>query len=428
MSSPIAKPTSTETRFVMTPTRRDFLRTAGTVGAGLALGTGVSASTRAPSPAPPASLGGRSAPKRLLILGGTGFIGPHMVRTAVEHGHEVSIFTRGRSDADIPDVERLVGDRNDDLSALEGRTWDVVLDNNARDYRWVQLSTELLKDAAEHYIFVSSISAYTAETMGYEFKNRVLWEPVIDEDSERFSPPPGWTDGDDAPYGLTKALSENIAHAAFPGRTTVVRPGLIVGPGDPTDRFTYWPVRIDEGGEILAPGNPDHANQIIDQRDLTEWIVRLAENGTTGDFNGTGPAARLSMAEMLYGVRAITSTPGSFTWIPEDFLEEQEVAPWGDVPSWIPGDGLMYVDVHRAVEAGLTFRSLAVTALDTLEWDKARPAEQRRERRAGMSREREREILDAWRTRRRGPANRGLPASDGGVSQHAPIVPTKGIQ
>jgi 2'-hydroxyisoflavone reductase len=382
----------------MTPSRRDFLRTAGVAGAGMTLGHSPVA---AADPDPGRQAGrvdqeGTPAPKRILILGGTGFIGPHMVRYAVRRGHEVSIFTRGRTEVDLPDVEHLIGDRNDDLSALAGRTWDVVLDNNARDYRWVQLSTELLEDAAEHYVFVSSISAYAAEITGYENKDRIIREPVIDEESERFRPGPDFKDGDEAPYGLTKALSEDICHAAFPGRTTVVRPGLIVGPGDPTDRFTYWPVRIDEGGEVLAPGNPEHASQVIDQRDLTEWIVRLAEDGTTGDFNGTGPASRMSMAEMLYGIRAITSAPVRFTWVSEDFLEANEVRPWGDLPAWIPGDALGYVNVDRAIAAGLTFRPLAVTALDTLEWDKTRPPEERAERRAGMSREREAELLKQW--------------------------------
>ncbi|HSG50425.1 MAG TPA: NAD-dependent epimerase/dehydratase family protein [Longimicrobiales bacterium] len=390
----------------MSPTRREFLQVAGAVGAGVGLGAlPAAASPLAPGASIPAPGRGskvgaaRTAPKRLLILGGTGFIGPNMVRYAVERGHEVSIFTRGRSDADIPDVEQLVGDRNNDLSALEGRTWDVVLDNNARDYRWVQRSTEVLKDAAEHYLFVSSISAYAGEAMGYEHVDRVLREPIIREDSPRFTPPAGWSDGDDAPYGLTKALSENIAHAAFPGRTTVVRPGLIVGPGDPTDRFTYWPLRIHDGGEVLAPGNPQHAMQVIDQRDLTEWIVRLAENGTYGDFNATGPAARLSMAEMLYGIRAVTSTPVSFTWVPETFLQGQGARPWSDLPAWIPGDPLSFVDVSRAVAADLTFRPLADTARDTLEWDATRPAEERANRQAGMTREREREILAAWHAR-----------------------------
>ncbi len=320
-----------------------------------------------------------------------------MVRYAVERGHEVTIFTRGRAKADIPDVEHLIGDRNDNLTALEGRKWDVVFDNNtSRDYRWVDLSTQVLKDAVEQYIFVSSISVYAAESEGYASKDNVLWEPAINEDSERFTPPEDWTHGDNAHYGLMKALSEDIAESAFPGRTTVVRPGLIVGPGDRTDRFTYWPLRIEEGGEVLAPGNPDHSNQIIDQRDLTEWIVRLAENGVTGNFNATGPESRMSMAEMLNGIRDAVLSDVKFTWVSEEFLEEKEVRPWMDLPSWIPGDPLMYVDISKAVSAGLTFRSLAVTTRDLLAWDHARPTAERNNRRAGMSRERESELLAQW--------------------------------
>lgn len=377
----------------MSPTRRDFIRTAGVVGAGLALG-GTGACAR--------SEGGDGAasgptPKRLLILGGTGFIGPHMVRYAVERGHEVSIFTRGRSEADLPvGVEELVGDRNDDHTALEGRTWDVVLDNNTQDYRWVQTSTRLLADAADHYVFVSSISAYAVEGFGWGNADRVLREPVIDEDHPRIAPPEGWSDGDDAPYGLMKTLSEDVVHAAFPGRATVVRPGLIVGPGDPTDRFTYWPVRLDEGGEVLAPGNPEHAVQIIDQRDLTEWIVRIAETGTTGDYNAVGPAERLSMGSMLDQVGSVATNPYELTWVPEPFLEAQGLSPWSDLPAWIPGDPLSFVDVSDAVAAGLTFRPIPVTARDTVEWDRTRPEEERANRRFGMSREREREVLDAW--------------------------------
>jgi len=371
-------------------TRRGFVQSTALAGAGLSL---------TPRLARGISAFARPAPKRMLVLGGTGFIGPHTVRYAVERGHAVTIFTRGRTEAELPDVEHLIGDREDDLTALEGRTWDVVLDNNARDYRWVQRSTELLRDAAEHYLFVSSISAYATTIGGYASADRVLREPIIFEDSERFTPPDDWADGDDAHYGLTKALSENICHAAFPGRTTVVRPGLIVGPGDQTDRFTYWPVRIDQGGEVLAPGNPEHANQIIDQRDLTEWMVRLAEDGVSGDFNGTGPSSRMSMAEMLYGVRAITSSPVQFTWVDESFLDGQGIRPWADMPAWMPGDGLSFVSVQRAVDAGLTFRPLAHTAVDTLEWDKTRPAEQRDNRRAGITLEREAEVLSAWHAR-----------------------------
>ncbi len=379
----------------MTPTRRDFLKTAGVVGAGVALG-GVSACA-SEERGSDASAMETPAPKRLLILGGTGFIGPHTVRYALERGHEVSIFTRGRSEAQLPDgVEHLIGDRNDDHTALEGRTWDVVIDNNAQDYRWVQKSTELLKDAVEQYIFVSSISAYEIEGFGWGNKDRILMEPIVGEDFKRISTPEGWSDGDDAGYGLMKTLSEDIVHAAFPDRTTVVRPGLIVGPGDRTDRFTYWPVRIDEGGEVLAPGNPMHSNQIIDQRDLTEWIVRMAEDGTTGDFNGTGPGQRLTMGEMLDQIGTIATNEFELTWVTEDFLESQGVAPWSDLPTWIPGDALMLVAVQKSVDAGLTFRPLPVTARDTLEWDKTRPAEERANRRFGWSREREREVLNAW--------------------------------
>jgi 2'-hydroxyisoflavone reductase len=338
----------------------------------------------------------RPAPKRLLILGGTGFIGPPMVRYAVERGHQVTIFTRGRSEADIPEVEHLIGDRNDDLSALEGRSWDVVLDNNARDYRWVQLSTETLRGAARQYIFVSSISAYAGEATGFEGANRVFMEPAADESSPLITRPPDFREGDEAPYGLTKALGEEIAQAAFPGGATVVRPGLIVGPGDRTDRFTYWPVRINDGGEVLAPGTGIDATQIIDVRDLTEWIVRLAEEGTTGAFNATGPEARMSMAEMLYGIRAITSTPVRFTWVPASFLRNQGVRPWSDMPAWIPGDPLSLVSVERAVAAGLTFRPLADTARDTLFYQLGRPAQEREDPQAGISRAREAEVLAAW--------------------------------
>lgn len=379
----------------MSPTRREFIRTTGVAGAGVALlGTAACAGAPAESgdvaDAPPESL-------RILLLGGTGFIGPHMVRYAVERGHQVSIFTRGRREIDLPEsVEQLVGDRNDDHTALDGRTWDVVLDNNAQDYRWVQKSTALLAGAARQYVFVSSISAYALEGFGWDRAEEVMLEPLVDEDHARIQPPTGWRDGDDAPYGLMKTLSEDIVHAAFPGRATIVRPGLIVGPGDMTDRFTYWPVRLDDGGEVLAPGNPDHANQAIDQRDLTEWIVRLAENGTAGDFNATGPAERLSMGSMLDQIGDAIDTPYELTWVPESFLEEQGVAPWQDLPAWIPGDPLMFVDVRDAVAAGLTFRPLAVTARDTLEWDKARPAEERANRRFGMSREREHDLLNAW--------------------------------
>ncbi len=382
----------------MTPTRREFLETMGALGAGLALG---GAAACGPSPEDAAAGGTASVmPKRILIFGGTGFIGPHTVRHAVARGHEVSIFTRGRSDADIPDVEHLVGDRNDDHAALEGRTWDVVLDNNAQDYRWVQRSTALLADSVEHYLLVSSISAYQLEPGRWSDPTRVLRERVIDEGYPCIEPPEGWSDGDDAPYGLMKSLSEDVVREAFPGRATIVRPGLIVGPGDPTDRFTYWPVRLDEGGEVLAPGNPEHSAQVIDQRDLTEWIVRLAEGRVTGDFNATGPAERMTMASMLAQVGEAARNPYELTWVEEPFLQAEGLRAWSDLPAWMPGSPLMFVDVSRATEAGLTYRPLPETARDTLAWDETRPAAERADRQAGLDREREREVLARWHASR----------------------------
>jgi 2'-hydroxyisoflavone reductase len=379
----------------MPSSRRDFIRTASVAATGLALDPSVATAAHAGSHARP---GVRAAPRKLLILGGTGFIGPNMVKYALARGHEVTILTRGRSGTRVEGVEHITADREGDLGMLSSRRWDAVLDNNARDYRWVTRSVKALRDSTDHYLFVSSISAYRTPNMSYATAGSVRTEP-IDEGYERFAPPPDFKDGAEAPYGLSKAISENLVHAAFPGRATIVRPGLIVGPTDPTDRFTYWPVRIDEGGEVLAPGNPNHSAQVIDQRDLTEWIVRLAEARVTGDFNATGPATRMTMAEMLAGCRAVTAAPVRFTWVPESFLAEQKVRIWSELPAWAPGDPLMYVSVARAIAAGLTYRPFAVTALDTLEWDKSRPAPERAKRAAGMTRQREAELLALWKQR-----------------------------
>lgn len=378
----------------MTDSRRDFLRTSALLGAGLALRPTLAGATELPRVVDPTTQRTGSA-KKLLILGGTGFIGPNTVRYALERGHEVTILTRGRSATKVDGVEHIIADREGDLGVLSARKWDAVLDNNARDYRWVQRSTRALRNSTDHYLFVSSISAYRTPAMSYASAGDVRMQPV-GEGYERFTAPATWKDGDEAPYGLTKAISENVVHAAFPGRATVVRPGLIVGPTDPTDRWTYWPVRVDEGGEVLAPGNPAHSSQVIDQRDLTEWIVRLAEAGTLGDFNATGPATRLTFGEMLAACRAVTSSAVRFTWVPEEFLAAQKVAIWSELPAWAPGDPLMYVDVSKAVAAGLTYRPLAETARDTLAWDKARPAAERATRAAGMPRARETELLALW--------------------------------
>ena len=384
--------------------RRDFLKTASVLGTAAALGVdplGAASSTGTPRPSAgsPTPSQGPVAPKRLLILGGTGFIGPDTVRNAVERGHEVTIFTRGRTQADIPDVEQLVGDREGDLDALRGRSWDVVLDNNARDYRWVKLTTELLKDATEQYLFVSSVSAYAIENQGNDYVENPYTGPPIDVNIPLVARPADFQEGQEAPYGLTKAISEGLCEQAFPGRATIVRPGFIVGPGDQSDRFTYWPARIHRGGEVLSPGDGSDRVQVIDVRDLTEFMVRLAENGTSGTFNGVGPGSPLSMAGMLYGIRAVTSSEVTFTWVPVSFLRANRVRGYSDMPIWIPGDPAGAVDNSRAREAGLTFRPLAVTAKDTLDWHLARPAAEQAELRIGIKPDREREVLASWHGR-----------------------------
>lgn len=370
--------------------RRRFLASATAVGAGMALG---------PTTQLVAATAEKPTPMRLLVLGGTGFIGPPIVRYAVERGHEVSIFTRGKTKADLPGVEQLIGDRTGDLDALKGRTWDAVLDNNARDYRWVKLTTDLLRDSTEQYLLVSSISAYAGEATGYDFIDEPWSGPPIDTNSPLALPPDDFESGQELPYGQSKAVAEQLSNAAFPGRSTIVRPGFIVGPGDPSDRFTYWPVRIDKGGEILAPGDGTDPVQFTDVRDLGEWIVRLVENGTYGSYNGVGIGSPISMAEMLYGMRAVTSSHVNFTWLPIPFLRKHNVQPYSDMPIWIPGDPMSEVDNSRAMQSGLTFRPLAVTAADTLEWHQSRPAEQQAELRIGISPDREKQVLAAWKNR-----------------------------
>jgi len=206
-------------------------------------------------------------------------------------------------------------------------------------------------------------------------------------------------------YGPLKVLSERECEKWFPGKTTVVRPGLIVGPNDPTDRFSYWPVRVDRGGEVLCPGTPNDPVQVIDARDLSEFIIRLAEDRVIGTFNATGPRAPLSMAEMIYGCRAAASGSNDvrFTWVDQKFLAEQKVNGWSDMPTWLPstGDnqGWSRVSIARALEKGLTFRPLAVTARDTIDWFKTLPAERQGKMLAGLSPEREKAVLAAWHAR-----------------------------
>lgn len=334
------------------------------------------------------------APLRILILGGTRFLGVAQVQYALARGHTVTLFNRGRTNTHLfPEVEKLRGDRNDDLTALQGRAWDVVIDNSASVPRWVEQSAGLLRNSARQYIYVSSLSVIADNSIiGSDETTAVkqLDDPTVEQVT-------GGT------YGGMKALCEQRAQEAFGDRAMVVRPGLIVGPMDNTDRFTYWPIRIDRGGEVMAPGNPTHHVQIIDVRDLASWMVRMGEDNTSGVYNATGPASPMSMAEMLYGIRAATSANVSFTWVNADFLEQHEVRPWSHMPTWRPPregmQGFSRVNCSKAIAAGLTFRPLAETASDTITWFKTLPAERQSEMGAGLSAEREVEVLAAWQAR-----------------------------
>ncbi|MDQ3283850.1 MAG: NAD-dependent epimerase/dehydratase family protein [Acidobacteriota bacterium] len=362
-------------------TRRSFLATTA-AGVAVAAVSGPSAIA-----APP------SKPLRILILGGTGFIGPNQVRYAVSRGHKVTVFNRGKTNpGTLPaGVEQLIGDRNGKLDALKGREWDAVIDNPTTLPRWVRDAAAILKGHADQYLFISTISVYADNSktnMDETDKTIVLEDPTI----ETINSPEA--------YGGLKALSEKEAEKAFPGKTTIVRPGLIVGAGDNSDRFSYWPLRIARGGEVLAPGNPTDPVQFIDARDLGEWTIRLLEQKTYGTFNATGPAHPLTMAEMLYGIKAVTTAGAQFTWVPAEFLEAQKVGPWMDMPVWIPpsGDsaGFATRNINRALAAGLTFRPLADTATETIRFAASRPAERNEKMRAGLKPEREAEVLAAW--------------------------------
>lgn len=334
----------------------------------------------------PILLGGQA--QKILILGGTGFLGPHLVETLRRRGHTVTLFNRGKTRPELfPDVEKLRGDRDGDLKALQGRTWDTVIDTSGYVPRVVRQSAELLAPHVRQYVFISTISVYGDNS-----------ELGITESSPVAVAPDPKTEDVPQFYGALKALCEQTVEELLPGRTTVVRPGLIVGPGDPTDRFTYWPVRLSEGGEVLAPGDPTNNVQFIDARDLAEFIVTTLEKGHAGIFNATSQP--LTMGSFLERSKAALKSDAELVWVARDFLAEQKVEPWSDMPVWAPPDpgfeGFASVVVERAIAAGLTFRPLEETVPQTLEWWNKLPPERRAKPRAGLSREREKEVLAAW--------------------------------
>jgi 2'-hydroxyisoflavone reductase len=385
--------------------RRTFLKASAAAGGMVSLGALPKlASAREVPDSPAISTERTKTPLNILILGGTGFTGPEQVEYAIARGHSVTLINRNKTRPDFfkGRVEQLIGDFNGDMSALKGRKFDVVLDNPTTAPAWIRNAAQYLKGNVGHYIFISTISVYP--------DNSKLWA----DESDGLTPMPAGLDPYAIPaadarkyYGALKTVSEGEVAKTYPSHT-IIRPGLIVGPLDQTDRFTYWPNRINQGGEVMAPGTPNDPVQFIDSRDLAEWTVRMAESRTNGIFNATGPDKPLTMAEMLYGIKAVTTAGAQFTWVAADFLAEQKINGWRHMTVWVASApknaGFSRRDVSKAVAAGLTFRPLAVTAKETLDWNKTRPPEQLKSLSegavGGISREREAEVLAAWKARK----------------------------
>lgn len=332
---------------------------------------------------------------KLLILGGTVFLGRHIVFQAAKRGHEVTLFNRGRTNADLFDAfEVLHGDRDDGeegLAALGDRTWDAVIDTSGYTPRIVGTSARALADRVGRYAFISSISVLADHDTQLQDEDTEL--AALPDDAD-----PDVVTGET--YGPLKALCEAEVREAFGERALVIRPGLIVGPFDPTDRFTYWPRRVARGGAVLAP-HPEQPVQFIDARDLAEWIVRLLEDDVGGTFFATGPRDRLEFAQLLVTCQAMTAAFAEFVHVPDAFLLEHDVAPFTGLPLWVPAPhhGFLDVDLSRAAEAGLTVRPLGETIVDTLNWDATRPDDTQIA--AGLPYEREQELVAEWERRLR---------------------------
>ncbi|HEY8559315.1 MAG TPA: NAD-dependent epimerase/dehydratase family protein [Pyrinomonadaceae bacterium] len=340
---------------------------------------------------------------RILIIGGTKFLGRHLIDAALKNNHEVTLFNRGRKYLDdaLEAVEQIHGDRNADLEKLAGRNWDVCIDTCGYLPQSVKASAEFLREAVDQYIFVSSISAYK-DFAEADFDETAPLAELTAEQRERLAriDPRGELTGPvlGDMYGALKALCERAAENAMPGRTLIVRPGLIVGEYDWTDRFTYWVVRAARGGEVLAPGNPERSVQFIDARDLAGWMIEMAEKNRTGVFNANGKPFALTFGKLLEEIKTATGSDARFTWATEEFLRAENVEPWGDMPLYLYESdeswrGFLAANVDRALENGLSFSPLRDTILSTLNWRKTIPDELK----AGISAEREKGLLEKWR-------------------------------
>jgi 2'-hydroxyisoflavone reductase len=382
----------------MSTGRRTFLKLSamlgGSVGLGLLSGESVFSTDRT-----------RRAPKRLriLILGGTGFTGPFQVKYALSRGHQVTVFNRGRTHpGELPkQAEQLIGDRNGKLEALKGRTWDVVIDNPTTLPVWVRDAAQILKGNVDRYVFISTISVYAdTSRLGMDETAPLAKYNGADPMKETNAT---MRANNFALYGPLKAVSEAEAEKWFQEKTLIIRPGYIVGPGDESDRFTYWPVRVERGGEVLAPGTPADPIQIIDARDLAEWTIRMVEQGTTGSFNAVGPKSKLTMGRMLDDIKRATNSDARFTWVEDKFLTSEKII--DDMPIWTsphgPEIGYSTMNINKALSKGLTFRSLPDTAKATLDWFRKQPTDRQAKMRAGVSSAREAEVLAAWHASRK---------------------------
>ncbi len=326
---------------------------------------------------------------KLLILGGTRFVGRALVEEAQARGYEITLFNRGQSNPGLyPDVEQLTGDRDGDLAALKGRRWDAVIDTCGFVPRLVRDSAALLADAVEQYTFISSISAYA------DFSEVGITEdsPLGTIEDETVETIDGET------YGPLKVLCEKTIDEVMNGRSLHIRAGLIVGPHDQTDRFSYWPYRVAQGGEVLAPDNPDGPVQFIDVRDLAAWTLTATEQRITGPFNVTGPVSPLTMQSLLETCKATNGGDATFTWVDEAFILAHDIAPWTELPLWVGSDesyaGFDTINCQKAIGSGLTFRPLTETVRDTLAYLNTRPADYAWKN--GLPAEKEENVLTAW--------------------------------
>ena len=320
---------------------------------------------------------------KILVLGGTKFLGRAAVEAALDRSHEITLFNRGETNPELfPTVEKLHGDRTEDLSELDGRSWDAIIDTSGYLPAVVRRSARALKDSVGRYLFVSSVSVYANFREGPDENapRAELGDMPTDEMLDDYSN-----------YGPLKALSEDAVLDVYGDRATIVRPGLIVGPHDPTGRFTYWPHRVARGGDIVVPAPPERTVQFVDVRDLGAWLVDLVERDSPGAFNATRPD--VPWAELIETAVAVTGSDAEPVWIPDEFLQQHEVGEWMELPMWLADPewvGMNQTDVSRAVAAELAFRPLEDTVRGALD-----DAETKDE--AGMKPERERELLEAWR-------------------------------